>query len=341
MKKKAALYPSFNPCSACVSNLYLRTTCKSKGPNNGIGEDYITQLAAKHQALLVSIEHRFYGNSLPSGGLKRENLPFLTSYQALQDAASLIDKVRADGYTCSKWIAFGGSYSGALSAWFRIKFSTRVHAALSSSGVVNAILDFVGFDEQVAEAVGDDCANDIRRTTEAFDNAINQGEGLTNFGTLLPFGRKGRDINGLKADWGERYGENLSSEKPEKSCRQEKKTYASKVRWHSHSMVDGNAHQIKTAFLLLISRRPNPFANTGQLAMANKLLNARPGLPAGDLAYVLADSAAMAGTCYKAKTTKTDTVLCKTVKITTIAFTTLLLANGIVAFSFLNPLLCS
>ena len=39
--------------------------------------------------------------------------------------------------------------SGALSAWFRLKYPTRTRGSLSSSGVVNTIFDFVGFDEQV------------------------------------------------------------------------------------------------------------------------------------------------------------------------------------------------
>lgn len=46
-------------------------------------------------------------------------------------------------------ITIGGSYSGALSAWFRLKFPQITRLSLSSSGVVNAILNFVEFDEQV------------------------------------------------------------------------------------------------------------------------------------------------------------------------------------------------
>jgi len=36
-------------------------------------------------------------------------------------------------------IATGGSYSGALSAWMRLKYPHLVDASLSSSGVVNSI----------------------------------------------------------------------------------------------------------------------------------------------------------------------------------------------------------
>lgn len=50
----------------------------------------------------------------------------------------------------SQWITIGGSYSGALSAWFRLKYPHLTIGAVSSSGVVNAIYDFTAFDQQGA-----------------------------------------------------------------------------------------------------------------------------------------------------------------------------------------------
>eukprot|EP00730_Choanoeca_flexa_P019508 TRINITY_DN9531_c0_g1_i1.p1 TRINITY_DN9531_c0_g1~~TRINITY_DN9531_c0_g1_i1.p1 ORF type:complete len:455 (+),score=107.69 TRINITY_DN9531_c0_g1_i1:22-1386(+) len=147
-----------------------------EGPNSGIGKGYMYQLAHDHKALIVSTEHRFYGESLPKGGLSVDNLKFLTSHQALADAARLIKLVNATAQ-CRKWVAFGGSYSGALSAWFRSKYPNVIDAALSSSGVVNAILDFVEFDEQVATAIGAACANELRHVTNVFGKALGNGDG--------------------------------------------------------------------------------------------------------------------------------------------------------------------
>ena len=70
---------------------------------------------------------------------------------------------------------FGGSYSGALSAWFRMAYPSHTRGSLSSSGVVNTVLDFVEFDEQVAEAVGSKCSAAIAKAITAFDSAVESG----------------------------------------------------------------------------------------------------------------------------------------------------------------------
>ena len=49
----------------------------------------------------------------------------------------------------SMWFVFGVSYSGALSAWFRLKFPHLTCGSLASSAVVKAIFSFTDFDKQV------------------------------------------------------------------------------------------------------------------------------------------------------------------------------------------------
>ncbi|EGD72612.1 hypothetical protein PTSG_04347 [Salpingoeca rosetta] len=148
-----------------------------EGPNTGIRNDYVSYLAKQYKALIVSIEHRFYGDSVPFDDFSVTNLEYLTSRQALADAAQLIKHVNSsDTYKCSAWFAFGGSYSGALSAWFRVKYPDVIVGSLSSSGVVNAILDFTAFDVQVRNAIGFSCTKDLQRVTAAFETALNKSD---------------------------------------------------------------------------------------------------------------------------------------------------------------------
>lgn len=46
----------------------------------------------------------------------------------------------------NKWITIGGSYSGALSAWFRNKYPHLTVGAIASSAVVQTIEDFRQYD---------------------------------------------------------------------------------------------------------------------------------------------------------------------------------------------------
>ncbi|XP_023311117.1 putative serine protease F56F10.1 [Anoplophora glabripennis] len=102
--------------------------------------------AKKYGALLFVLEHRFYGVSQPFRDLRTENLRFLSSRQALQDAAVFINGINQK-YNLDKdamWIAFGGSYAGALVAWLRLKYPHLVQGAVSASGPIHAQLDFHG-----------------------------------------------------------------------------------------------------------------------------------------------------------------------------------------------------
>lgn len=84
---------------------------------------YPFMVGADNNALLVTLEHRFYGASQPFPDWKTRNLEYLTSEQALADTAYFIDQKNFEFLHSigrkPEWIVIGGSYPGALSAWFK------------------------------------------------------------------------------------------------------------------------------------------------------------------------------------------------------------------------------
>ena len=81
----------------------------------------------------------YYGESLPFGNesFKIPKIDYLSSQQALADYAYLV-KYLKEKYDAeeSPVIAFGGSYGGMLSAWFRMKYPNMVQGALAASAPI-------------------------------------------------------------------------------------------------------------------------------------------------------------------------------------------------------------
>ncbi len=78
-------------------------------------------LAEKYGALIVAVEHRFYGKSMPKPDYTVESLKYLSSRQAQADL-NLFRTFIAEKYAIpeqAKWVTFGGSYPGMMAAWAR------------------------------------------------------------------------------------------------------------------------------------------------------------------------------------------------------------------------------
>jgi len=144
-----------------------------------------------HKALAVGVEHRFYGESTPGGDRSTANMKYLSVEQNLADTAAIIDLMQKKyGDKNRVVVTFGGSYSGATSAWMRIRYPDKVHASYSSSGVVNAILNFIEFDQQVGTAVKsprESCHTQLAASSAALERefkkdpkALKQKFGATN-----------------------------------------------------------------------------------------------------------------------------------------------------------------
>jgi len=148
-----------------------------EGPLNGCGA---SDLHRDHGALALCVEHRFYGASTPrkvDGSLDRsvDTLKYLTVEQNLADTAAIVEIVQSQQKSRRPVINFGGSYSGATSAWFREAYPHVTMAASSSSGVVEALLNFTGFDATVALALGPSCSRNMRALTDIFVRAHKVG----------------------------------------------------------------------------------------------------------------------------------------------------------------------
>jgi hypothetical protein len=92
--------------------------------------------------LIISAEHRFYGQSLPFSDLSTTGLVYATSRQALADFASLAKYTKqARNAANSKIVAMGGSYSGNLAAWARYVYPEVFDGSLA--GLCDEVASFV------------------------------------------------------------------------------------------------------------------------------------------------------------------------------------------------------
>eukprot|EP00081_Caenorhabditis_elegans_P018341 NP_498759.2 Putative serine protease K12H4.7 [Caenorhabditis elegans] len=146
-----------------------------EGPESSYWVSYpgleITNLAAKQGAWVFDIEHRFYGETHPTSDMSVPNLKYLSSAQAIEDAAAFIKAMTAKfpQLANAKWVTFGGSYSGALAAWTRAKHPELVYAAVGSSGPVQAEVDFKEYLEVVQNSITRNSTECAASVTQGFN----------------------------------------------------------------------------------------------------------------------------------------------------------------------------
>lgn len=128
--------------------------------------------AKKYNGLLVTQEHRWYGESLPAPLTDAATLTTLSVDTEMADLAAFITFFRKSvGAQGVPVVMVGGSYAGALSAWFREKHPEIADMSWSSSGVVNAVYNFTSFDLQIVRDVPAECVDALRAVTAAAEAA--------------------------------------------------------------------------------------------------------------------------------------------------------------------------
>lgn len=136
----------------------------------------IRHLAEKYHARLVALEHRYYGKSWPTQTASADDLKFLTLDNALKDLAAFQFAVTMENHWQGKWVAFGGSYPGSLSAYYREFYPNNVMGALASSAPVKAQEFFPEYDAHVAKVAGPKCAEKLRDATHEIEANMNNPE---------------------------------------------------------------------------------------------------------------------------------------------------------------------
>ncbi|WCJ41659.1 Serine carboxypeptidase S28 family protein [Euphorbia peplus] len=155
---------------------------------------FIVDLADHFKGLMLFIEHRYYGESMPFGSedeafQNSSTLGYLSSEQALADYAEVIVHVKRklSAEKCPT-IALGGSYGGELAAWFRLKYPHIVIGALASSAPILYYDDIIpqnGYHSIVTKdfkETSESCYNTIKKSWSEIDKVAAQPNGLLTLG---------------------------------------------------------------------------------------------------------------------------------------------------------------
>lgn len=150
---------------------------------------YMYQLAQDHEALMLDVEHRFYGYSYPTNTSSLDNLRYLSAEQGLADLARIIAYVKEQYKTeDSKVITVGGSYTGNLAAWFKAIYPHMSDGSISSSGPLTAKENFYEYMEVVNNAMlyysGESCVEAFTAAAEAITSLYEQGVGSPGYAQL-------------------------------------------------------------------------------------------------------------------------------------------------------------
>jgi len=105
------------------------------------------QWAAKYGAAVFQAEHRYFGKSKPKPDQSVENLRWFTPEQILADYNRFISEMNKQFFNGKqmRWVLFGGSYPGSLTAWMRATYPDSSIGGISSSSAVNLWVDYYGY----------------------------------------------------------------------------------------------------------------------------------------------------------------------------------------------------
>ncbi|CAD5235747.1 unnamed protein product [Bursaphelenchus xylophilus] len=149
----------------------------------------IMNLAREHKALVIGSEHRFFGPNTGINSSSTANLKYLTTEQALEDLAKLIDHVNAEyKFKNPKWVAFGGSYPGTMAALFRITHPHKTLGNVASSAPLFPKVDFYEYAQVMEKAyneTAEGCLDNIAKAFKELEVSGHSVEGRRNLQTAF------------------------------------------------------------------------------------------------------------------------------------------------------------
>jgi pimeloyl-ACP methyl ester carboxylesterase len=181
-----------NPESEIFNQRYFIDSRNAKGPDSPVfyiicGEwncagtgsyRFVENLAKKESAHLIALEHRYYGESLPTKVLTPEALKFLNLESAIADLASFQRFMMEEKGFKGRWISFGGSYAGTLSAFYRQRHPELVSGALASSAPVFMKNAFFEYDAHIAKVINkSQCGDSVRKAISLIEERMSTEEG--------------------------------------------------------------------------------------------------------------------------------------------------------------------
>ena len=147
---------------------------------------FVESMAKTFKGHLVALEHRFYGESLPTNNLTSENLKTLTLNSAIKDLATFQRAMMKTRGLNGKWVAAGGSYAGTLAAFYRLKHPELVAGALASSAPVLMKNDFFEYDAHIAKVVNKtSCGDKVREAVKLIEEKLQTPAGAKEVKTLF------------------------------------------------------------------------------------------------------------------------------------------------------------
>ncbi|KAG4129534.1 hypothetical protein ERO13_D09G086800v2 [Gossypium hirsutum] len=158
---------------------------------------FLNDSAVSFNALLVYIEHRYYGKSIPFGSRDEafknaSTLGYFNSAQAIADYAEIIMHIKNEHRAFySPVIVVGGSYGGMLASWLRLKYPHVALGALASSAPIlyfdnitpsGAYYSVVTKDFREAS---ESCYQTIRNSWSVIDKIASQPNGLSTLSMIF------------------------------------------------------------------------------------------------------------------------------------------------------------